>query len=79
METWSNEDHLELLLYRLHFNNKLVVPSNNKGGGLTLFWNNNLNLSILSYSCSHIDSVINLGVDNAWRLTFIYGEPATHK
>ena len=79
METWSNEDHLELLLCRLHFNNKLVVPCNNKGGGLALFWKNNLNLSISSYSCSHIDSIINPGIDNAWRLTFMYGEPVTHK
>ena len=79
METWSNEEQLELLRCRLHFNNKLVVPSNNKGGGLALFWKNNLNLSISSYSCSHIDSVINPGTDNAWRLSFIYGEPVTHK
>ena len=79
METWSNEEHLELFRCCLHFNNKLVVPSNNKGGGLALFWNNNLNLSILSYSFSHIDSVINPGTDNAWRLIFMYGEPVTHK
>jgi hypothetical protein len=79
METWSNEEQLELLHCRLHFNNKLVVPSNNKGRGLALFWKNNLNLSISNYSCSHIDSVINPGTDNAWRLSFIYGEPVTHK
>ena len=78
METWSNEDYLEILRCKLQFSNKLVVRSNKKGGGLALFWNNDLNAFIKSYSCSHIDAVINEGMSNAWRLTGVYGAPETH-
>ena len=37
METWSNEDYLEILRCKLQFSNKFVVRSNKKGGGLALF------------------------------------------
>jgi hypothetical protein len=77
-ETWSNDEHLENLRCRLHFNNKLLVPSNKKGGGLALFWNKSFNLSVLSYSCNHIDTVVHSGTSDAWRLTFLYGAPETH-
>ena len=79
IETWSNEESLEFLRCRLHFNNKLVVPSNKKGGGLALFWNSDFNLSVKSFSCNHIDSVIDEGIPEAWRLTFFYGAPETHR
>ena len=58
METWSNEEYLEKVRCYLHFNSKLVVQSSNKGGGLVLFWNDDLNVSIKSYSHSHIDAII---------------------
>jgi ribonuclease HI len=77
-ETWSNDEHLENLRCRLHFNNKLLVPSNKKGGGLALFWNKSFDLSVLSYSCNHIDTVVHSGTSDAWRLTFVYGAPETH-
>lgn len=79
IETWSNEDSLEVLQCRLHFNKKFVIPSNNKGGGLALFWNYEFNLSVLNFSCNHIDTSINQGSVDEWRLTFIYGAPETHK
>jgi hypothetical protein len=78
METWSNEDYLEILRCKLQFSNKLVVRSNKKGGGLALFWSDDLNVFIKSYSCSHIDAVINEGMSDAWRLTGVYGAPETH-
>jgi hypothetical protein len=78
METWSNEDYLEVLRCNLQFSNKLVVHSNKKGGGLALFWNDDLDASIKSYSNNHIDAVINEGKPDAWRLTGVYGAPETH-
>ena len=65
MEAWSNEDYLEILRCNLHFSSKLVVHSNNKGGGLALFWNADIDVSIKSYSCNHIDAVINEGKSDA--------------
>ena len=78
METWSNENYLEILRCNLHFSNKFVVRSNKKGGGLALFWCAELNVSIKSYSCSHIDAVINEGMSDAWRITGVYDAPETH-
>ena len=51
-ETWSNDEYLEILQCCLHFNNKLLVPSNKKGEGLALFWKKDLDLSVSSYSCT---------------------------
>uniref|UniRef100_A0A2N9G6C8 Uncharacterized protein n=1 Tax=Fagus sylvatica TaxID=28930 RepID=A0A2N9G6C8_FAGSY len=79
METWSNEEYLEKVRCYLHFNSKLVVQSNNKGGGLVLYWNDDLNLAIKSYSSNHIDATINEGTETAWRLTGVYGAPETHR
>ena len=79
IETWSKSEYLEVIRCHLHFNNKFVVPSSNKGGGLALFWNNNLDVTIKSFSCHHIDTVINKGKEDVWRLTGIYGAPETHK
>ena len=78
-ETWSNDEYLEILQCCLHFNNKLLVPSNKKGEGLALFWNKDLDLSVSSYSCNHIDIVINSGTSDAWHLTFVYGALETHQ
>jgi hypothetical protein len=78
IETWSNEDYLEILRCNLQFSNKFVVHSNKKGGGLALLWNVDLNVSIKSYSHNHIDAVINEGMSDAWRLTGVYGAPETH-
>jgi hypothetical protein len=79
METWSNEGYLENVRCFLHFKNKLIVQSNNKGGGLALFWNDDFNVFIKSYSCSHIDAIIKEGTADAWRLTGVYGASETQK
>ena len=79
METWSNEEYLEKVHCYLHFNSKLVVQSNNKGGGLVIFWNDDFNVSIKSYSSSHIDAIIKEGTADAWRLIKVYGALETQK
>jgi hypothetical protein len=43
-----------------------------------LFWKHDTNLTIKSYSLSHIDSVIDCSSANPWRLTCFYGAPETH-
>jgi hypothetical protein len=77
-ETWTDEDRLEVLRCRFHFSNKFVVKRINKGGGLVLFWKNDINLSIESYSLSHIDIIVDGHTANPWRFTCFYGEPETH-
>jgi hypothetical protein len=77
-ETWTDEDRLEVLRCRFQFSNKFVVKRINKGGGLVLFWKNGINLSINSYSLSHIDTIVDGHTASPWRFTFFYGAPETH-
>jgi hypothetical protein len=79
IKTWSKSEYLEIIRCHLHLNNKFVVPSSNRGGGLALFWNNNLDVTIKSFSCHHIDMLINEGKEDVWRLTGSYGALETHK
>ena len=78
-ETWMDEDHLEILRCRFLFSNKFVVKRINKGGGLVLFWKHDCNLSICSYSLSHIDAIVDSNSNSPWRLTCFYGAPETYR
>lgn len=58
--------------------NCYVVDGEGKGGGLALYWDESVEIEILSYSQHHIDTLIR-GFDDlpSWRGTFVYGEPKT--
>ena len=58
-----------------HFENYFVVDSNGMGGGLSLFWSSDINVSIKSYSLYHINVEVNNEGGKAWRCTGIYGHP----
>ena len=42
-----------------------------------MFWKNEINISILDSSPSHIDAVVNPRVDDAWRIIGFYENPIT--
>ncbi|KAL5546642.1 hypothetical protein UlMin_006329 [Ulmus minor] len=70
--TNSNSDRIRRLL---SFNNCFPVNRHGTGGGLMLLWQNEWDVSIQSYSSSHIDATI-ISPDNfTWRLTCFYGNP----
>ena len=79
IETWADDPQLELLRIQLHFSNKLVVPRRNKRGGLALFWKQDLDLQISSYSYSHIDTIIDATSGALWLFTGFYRAPDTHR
>lgn len=58
-----------------NFENYFVVDRHRMGGGLTLFWNSNVNVNITSYSAHHIDAVVCDEGERVWRCTRIYGHP----
>jgi hypothetical protein len=61
---------------RLAMNHCFVVDGHGKGGGLALYWDNSIKLSIVSYSMHHIDTLIwDEDHHASWRGTFVYGEP----
>jgi hypothetical protein len=60
----------------LGLNKSFVVDGVSKGGGLVLFWDDSINIDILSYDSHHIDTLIWDRENHAeWRGTFVYGEP----
>jgi hypothetical protein len=66
------------LRYRLGFKNAFVVDGKGKGGGLVLFWDESINISISLYGMHHIDTFIWDSDHHAsWRETFVYGEACT--
>ena len=77
METKAKDSFIKNLCSKLQLENVHVVPRQNTGGGLALFWKNGTDLHIQDSSPSHIDAVINPGVDDAWWLTGFYGNPIT--
>ena len=75
METKAKDKFLKNLCRKLDLKNLFIVPCNNTGGGLALYWKEGLNLKVQSSSPSHNDAVVDPGVDDAWRMTSFYGDP----
>ena len=65
METKAKDDYVKNLKSKLQLENVHIVPWHNTGGGLALFWKNEINIGILNSSPLHIDAVVNPGVDDA--------------
>ena len=51
----------------------------NKGGGLAMYWKNDIMVDVVSSSVNHIDAIINKDFEAAWHFTGFYGEPETCK
>lgn len=77
METKKKSSYTEKIRCRLKFDNMFLVPGRHLSGGLALFWSNDLDLHIHTFSPYHIDVVVNPRVDNAWRFTGFYGASKT--
>ncbi|XP_075654591.1 uncharacterized protein LOC142624738 [Castanea sativa] len=75
MEIRKKNSYFERLRCRLKYDNLFIVPRKKLGGGLALLWNNDLNLHVRTFSPWHIDAVVNLGIDDAWRLMGFYRAP----
>ena len=78
-ETLADEARLDFVKNRIRFDKKFVVQRVNRGGGLVLYWKNDLLIDVVSSSLNHIDVIINKDTEEAWRFTGFYGEPETHK
>ena len=65
---------LERIGHKIQFNNLSVVPRNNIGGGLALFWPADMSVDVQTFSACHIDAIIDQGVNDSWRFTGFYGD-----
>jgi hypothetical protein len=80
LETRQQNNRLSNLRFRIGLNKVFVVDGHGKGGGLVLFWDDSLKISILSYILHYIDTLIWDADHHAhWRGTFVYGEPHMHE
>ncbi|KAL8158598.1 hypothetical protein V2J09_000135 [Rumex salicifolius] len=62
---------------KLGFSSAFTVDCMGRSGGLCLLWDNDVDLSIRSYTTHHIDASISFGgSDQAWRFTGVYGWPS---
>jgi hypothetical protein len=68
------------LHWRLGLRTCLAVSSDGLSGGLALFWDDSISVSLLSKGERHIDVVITEHPGSVpWRATFVYGEPRVEK
>jgi exonuclease III len=73
-ETWQNKDRMEKLRKRFGLKYYFAVQSDNKGGGIALFWDESLDVVLQSFSHRHIDALIKENSQAmAWRASFVYG------
>ena len=75
METKVEKVVLEHIGRKIQFSNLFVVPRHNTGGGLALYWPTDMNVDVQTFSVRHIDAIIDLGANDAWRFTGFYGDP----
>ena len=76
-ETWTDEARLTRIQDRLKFKNKFVAPRRHKAGRLRIYWKEEFDLTVETFSKNHIDATINKNKIEEWRFTRFYGEPDT--
>lgn len=72
------EREVEKIRRRDGFNSELVVPCVGQGreraGGLTLWWNDSLEISLSSFSQNHISGEVKVEEDDSpWFFSGVYG------
>ncbi|KAK8600390.1 hypothetical protein V6N12_050244 [Hibiscus sabdariffa] len=55
--------------------NSFYVDPSRIAGGLTLWWTNDANVSIIEYEKHFIDTKLSVNEEEDWFMTFIYGPP----
>ena len=73
-EIWSVKEHMKWVHDRIYFEGCFTVPNEGRGRGMASLWKVGANVWVDSFSKYHIDSIVNGGSENAWRLTGFYGE-----
>lgn len=73
VETWLDEASLLELRNKMGFGDTFGVSRITRGGGLTLFWKKDVELSVENFSLNYIDAIINKGKENSWGFTGFHG------
>ena len=78
-ETQADEVRLEQVLHNINFDHKWEVCSERRGGGLVLFWKNDVHVTIEDSHRYFINVTLDKNRETEWRFTGFYGEPETHQ
>ncbi|KAK8497610.1 hypothetical protein V6N11_073767 [Hibiscus sabdariffa] len=60
---------------KMKMDNAFYVEPDGIAGGLTLWWNQGINLSVLHFDKNFIDTIISINGEEEWFKTFIYAPP----
>uniref|UniRef100_A0A803P9U4 Reverse transcriptase domain-containing protein n=1 Tax=Cannabis sativa TaxID=3483 RepID=A0A803P9U4_CANSA len=74
-ETRLNEAAMERIRIVLGFDSCFVVAARGKSGGLALLWKDSWEVTINSFTVSHIDAKVENGLGFFWSFTGFYGSP----
>ncbi|KAL9681016.1 hypothetical protein QQ045_012797 [Rhodiola kirilowii] len=77
-ETKMDSRRISSIQNKLGFSYGFAVDSRGAAGGIALWWSEDLNITLISYSDLHIDALV-LEDDTQFYLTVFYGEPAVHR
>lgn len=58
VQTWINKARVEGLTGTLAYDNDYAIGSSGRSGGNSVFWNNEINLTVLGSSKYHIDFLV---------------------
>ncbi|KAA3471267.1 Endonuclease/exonuclease/phosphatase [Gossypium australe] len=80
METNVNRKRMEKIRRKCRFEQGINVDAERTKGGLSLEWRVRMNLTLISYSKSHIDVEVEEGGESiVWRFTGFYGAPVENE
>ena len=79
METLCSREKLEILKFKLGFNNLFTVDKVGRSGGLALYWNSSHNVRLMKFGRNFIDVQVENANSRTWRCTRFYGFPETSK
>lgn len=75
-ETRQSSAKAEKIKWKLGLRDFCGVDCEGRGGGLALFWDESLHVTVLDACKRYIDvSIVDQGSRKSWRTTFVYGEP----
>jgi hypothetical protein len=75
-ETRQGENKIKDLKWRLGLKHCITQNGNGNGGGIALYWDEQIELQVLAQGPRFFDvRIMNKAIRREWRCTFVYGEP----
>ena len=73
-ETWLDKARLEDIRIKLNFVGMIEVCRDTREGGIIIYWKEDVDFSLGTFSPNHIVGILNKVKEDEWRFTGFYGE-----